>query len=76
MNHLPPHQEQTLIPQPEICRRLGKTHSGLTKLRKKDPTFPKPIKFSDTRQAASYYVAAEIDAWLQQKIDQRDGKAA
>ncbi|MFI8581053.1 transcriptional regulator [Ectopseudomonas khazarica] len=72
MNQSQPSQGQSLIPQPEVCRRLGKTHSGLAKLRKKDPTFPKPIKFSEARQAAAYYVAAEVEAWLQSKIQARD----
>jgi prophage regulatory protein len=44
----------------------------LDKLRKKDPTFPKPIKDGDTRQAAAYYVLAEVEAWLRTKIEARD----
>ena len=38
--------DQALIPQTEVCKAIGQTRSGLDKLRKKDPTFPKPIKFS------------------------------
>ncbi|MFC0708097.1 helix-turn-helix transcriptional regulator [Azorhizophilus paspali] len=64
--------DQALIPQPEVCKAIGQTRSGLEKLRKKDPTFPKPIKFGDTRQSAAYYVIAEINAWLQAKIAARD----
>ena len=45
---------------------------GWTKLRKKDPTFPKPIKFGSSRQAAAYYVIAELNAWLAAKIKERD----
>lgn len=67
-----PGTDLDLIPQPDLCRKLGQTHAGLFKLRKKDPTFPKPIKFGDTRQAAAYYVAAEVDAWLRSKIEARD----
>lgn len=71
---LPTHPtiDQALIPQPEVCKAIGQTRSGLEKLRKKDPSFPKPIKFSDTRQAAAYYVIAEVNAWLQAKIAARD----
>ncbi|MCY1462363.1 hypothetical protein D9M71_801280 [compost metagenome] len=63
---------QALIPQPDLCKKLGQSRSGLDKLKKKDPTFPKPIKFSDSRQAAAYYVADEVEAWLQSKIAARD----
>lgn len=63
---------QALIPQPALCDWIGQTRSGLDKLKKKDPTFPKPIKFGDTRQSAAYYVVAEIQSWLQAKIEARD----
>lgn len=64
--------DQALIPQPELCKAIVQTRSGLAKLREKDPTFPKPIKFGDTRQAAAYYVVAEVNAWLASKIEARD----
>lgn len=64
--------EKALISQPEVCRAIGQTRSGLEKLRKNDPSFPKPIKFSDTRQAAAYYVISEVNAWLQTKLAARD----
>lgn len=63
---------KSLIRQTTLCERLDLTRSGLAKLRKKDPTFPKPIKDGDARQAAAYYVAAEVEAWLQTKIKARD----
>lgn len=66
--------DQALISQPEVCKAIGQTRSGLDKLRKKDPTFPKPIKFGDSRQAAAYYVIAELNAWLAAKIDARDAE--
>lgn len=61
-----------LIAQTEVYKIISQTRSGLDKLRKKDPTFPKPIKFSDSRQATAYYVIAELNAWLDAKIDERD----
>lgn len=64
--------DQALIPQTEVCNAIGQTRSGLDKLRKKDPTFPKPIKFGSSRQAAAYYVIAELNAWLANKIKERD----
>jgi prophage regulatory protein len=63
---------KALIRQPALCQWLDLSRSGLDKLRKKDLTFPKPIKDGDTRQAAAYYVVAEVDAWLRAKIEARD----
>ena len=63
---------KALIRQPSLCDWIDVTRSGLDKLRKKDPTFPKPIKAGETRQAAAYYVVAEVEVWLQSKIKARD----
>ncbi|MNE93851.1 hypothetical protein D3C81_1616620 [compost metagenome] len=65
-------QRKALIRQSALCVWLDLSRSGLDKLRKKDPTFPKPIKDGDSRQAAAYYVVAEVDAWLLAKIEARD----
>lgn len=65
-------QTKGLIRQPALCVWLDLTRSGLDKLRKKDATFPKPLKDGDTRQAAAYYVVAEVEAWLASKIAARD----
>lgn len=66
--------DQALIPQTEVYKAIGQTRSGLDKLRKKDPTFPKPIKFGTSRQAAAYYVISELNAWLASKIKERDAE--
>jgi len=63
---------KALIRQPALCEWLDLSRSGLDKLRKKDPTFPKPIKDGEARQAAAYYVLAEVDVWLKAKIEARD----
>nr|WP_019364631.1 AlpA family phage regulatory protein [Pseudomonas luteola] len=63
---------KALIRQPALCDWLDLSRSGLDKLRKKDPSFPKPIKDGESRQAAAYYVVAEIEAWLRSKIAARD----
>lgn len=65
-------QTKGLIRQPKLCEWLDLTRSGLEKLRKKDSSFPKPIKDGDTRQAAAYYVVAEVEEWLSGKIAARD----
>ena len=67
-----PAPSKALIRQPSLCEWLDLSRSGLDKLRKKDPAFPKPIKEGDTRQAAAFYVVAEVDAWLLAKIKARD----
>lgn len=65
-------QGKLLITQSKLINGLDLTRSGLEKLRIKDPTFPKPIKDGESRQAAVYYVMAEIEAWLAAKIAARD----
>lgn len=65
-------KDKGLIRQPALCTWLDLTRSGLDKLRKKDPTFPKPIKDGDRTQSAVYYVVAEVEAWLQARIAARD----
>ena len=63
-----------LIRQSRLQERLDLTRGGLEKLRKKDPNFPKPLKDGNNRQAAAYYVVAEVEAWLKAKIAERDGQ--
>lgn len=68
-----------LVRKTIVCEHLGLSRSGLDKLRSRDPSFPKPIKCSDTRQSAAYFVVAEIEAWVQRKVAERDavkGEAA
>lgn len=67
---------KALIRQPALCDWIDRSPSGLDKLKKKDPTFPKPIKDGDSRQAAAYYVVAEVEAWLASQIAKRDQGAA
>ena len=67
-----PPASKGLIRQPALCQWLDVTRSGLAKLRARDPSFPNPIKDGDSRQAAAYYVVAEVEAWLQSKIADRD----
>lgn len=61
-----------LIKQPAVCNMLSLSRSGLDKLKKRDPSFPKPLKEGHSRQAAVYYVMAEIEAWLVAKMAARD----
>jgi prophage regulatory protein len=61
-----------MIRQTALCEWLDLSRSGLDKLRKKDPTFPRPLKDGTTRQTAAYFVVSEIQSWLQSKIEARD----
>ncbi len=70
--HLDATPSKALIRQPALCEWLDLSRSGLDKLRKKDPTFPKPLKDGDSRQAAAYYVVSEVESWLRSKIEARD----
>jgi len=72
MHHKVTLDGMTLIPQPKLCEMLGKTRSGLQKLQKNDPDFPCPVKPGRSRQARCYYVAAEVNAWLEVQIAKRD----
>lgn len=67
--------QQCLITQTELCQMIGQSRSGLDKLKKKDLSFPKPIKFGTSRQANAYYVLTEVEQWLAQKILERDQQA-
>lgn len=67
-----PSPSKALIRQTALCSWLDLSRSGLDKLRKKDPAFPKPIKDGESRQAAAFYVVAEVETWLQSKIQARD----
>jgi len=60
-----------LIKQPAVCTMLDLSRSGLDKLKKRDPLFPKPLKEGNSRQAAVYYVVAEIESWLAAKMAAR-----
>ncbi|UVE16813.1 AlpA family phage regulatory protein [Pseudomonas sp. LS44] len=55
----------------DVCSLLRKSRSGVYKLMTSDPTFPKPVKDGDARSARAFFVASEIAAWLQSKLDAR-----
>lgn len=62
---------QILIKQTAVYTLLAISRSGLAKLRKRDPSFPLPVKDGTSRQAAVYYVRAEVEAWLANKLAKR-----
>ncbi|WP_160255662.1 helix-turn-helix transcriptional regulator [Acinetobacter indicus] len=55
----------------EVCELLSLTRDGLRKLQLKDPTFPKPIKLGDSRQAPVFFDVRELEQWLENKKAER-----
>ncbi len=55
----------------DVCSLLRKSRSGVYKLMASDPTFPRSIKDGDARSARAFFVASEIAAWQQSKLDAR-----
>lgn len=64
-------QPKKLVRVKTLAAMLDMTRSGVAKLRLKDPNFPKPIRDGDSRQAAVYFVLAEIEEWLANKMASR-----
>lgn len=52
----------------EVASRLSICRASLWKLTK-EPDFPKPVLITKQRKA---FVAAEIDAWISQRVADRD----
>lgn len=61
-----------LIPKHVLAKCFGITDEGLKAIRENDPTFPKPIKIGESRQAPVYFDGPEVEAWIQQKKQERD----
>lgn len=64
--------DKLLIRQSELARMLDLSRNGFDLLRKRDDSFPKPIKFGDTQQAHSFYVMTEVNDWLKKVIESRE----
>lgn len=58
----------SIIHLPEVCRRVGLARSTVW-ARISQGTFPEPVKLGPKRVG---WVEAEIDAWIQARIDERD----
>ena len=56
----------------EICAFLSLTPDGLNKLIKKDKTFPRPIKFGNSRQSHAYFDIKEVIEWVESKKAARE----
>ncbi|RRW26499.1 helix-turn-helix transcriptional regulator [Ectopseudomonas oleovorans] len=63
---------KALIRRKGLCDWLDLSSATFDRLRKNDPSFPKPIKNGDARQAGVHFVVSEVEAWLEAKIAGRD----
>lgn len=48
----------------DVCRILKISRNTLYNLQQKDPSFPKPIKFGDKKQARIFYRENEVKSWV------------
>lgn len=60
---LPTNPTPIRVSQKTACQMLDLSSEGLRKLMAKDPTFPKPYKAGQTRQAPVYFDYAELVQW-------------
>ena len=63
-----PQQLQLFIRLPAVLQKVGMSKSHIYDLITQDK-FPKPVKVSPR---ISCWVAAEVDQWVQERIDARD----
>ena len=63
-----PQQLQLFIRLPAVLQKVGMSKSFIYDLITQDK-FPKPVKVSSR---ISCWVAAEVDQWVQERIDARD----
>ncbi|MFZ6045686.1 helix-turn-helix transcriptional regulator [Pseudomonas sp. CR3202] len=62
-----------LVRMPELMSLTGLARPTVYKMLKRDPTFPKPVKLSDSkaRNAPVAFVLSEVQAWIQGRIEAR-----
>lgn len=66
-----PFSQKYLISQKQLAEMLSMSVDTMRKLQKSDANFPIPLKFGTTRQAAVFYVVAEVLRWIEsQKTSQ------
>jgi prophage regulatory protein len=66
--------QKILIRQKTLMEMLDLSSSGFYELRKRDPSFPKPIKDGNSQQAPAFYVYEEVRCWLIDRMNARDNQ--
>ncbi|MAZ06715.1 MAG: transcriptional regulator [Halomonas sp.] len=64
--------QKILFRQKTLMEMLDLSSSGFYELRKRDPSFPKPIKDGNSQQAPAFYVYEEVRCWLIDRMNARD----
>lgn len=66
-----------LVRMPELMALTGLARPTVYKLLRRDPTFPKPVKLSDStaRNAPIGFVLGEVQAWIEGRIAAREQRA-
>ena len=59
--------QQLLKSYNSVALALDLSREGLRKLVMRDPTFPRPLKLGESRQAAVFFDAQEVEQWLENK---------
>ncbi len=71
------HRPIALVRMPELMALTGLARPTVYKLLQRDPTFPKPVKLSDStaRNAPVGFVLGEVQAWIEGRIAAREQRA-
>lgn len=72
------HPDSSIIRMPETEALTGLSRSTISRRIKSDPTFPKPVRLSDSdaRGAPIGFVLSEVLAWNRARISKRDQQGA
>ena len=60
-----------LISKAEAARRIGGYHPAHMMRLVREGKFPQPVRLNAARNAHVRFVASEVDAWLQARLDAR-----
>lgn len=66
--------EKLMVRSSEVSQMLSMSARAFKGLRESDASFPKPVKTSQHRQAVAFFVVSEVEAWLKDKIEQRNAE--
>jgi prophage regulatory protein len=68
------HAPLALVRMSELQQLTGLARPTVYKMLKRDPSFPKPVKLSDSsaRNAPVAFVLSEVQEWIQGRIQARE----
>lgn len=56
--------DKMFIKLKDVCCLVNASRNTIYAIQQKDPSFPKPIKFGDNKQARVFYRESEIMEWI------------